>query len=94
MPSKTVIGKVAYINSGITLISAPGITIAQLEENKETLARIFGKCRAERNKKWAKYLVRWVPRWIRTLETLEDMRSEIASEASQQSCNMEPEWAR
>ena len=94
LPSKTVIGKVAHINSGIALIPAPGTTIAQLKEHKETLARIFGACRAERNEKWAKYLVRGVPRRIRTLETLEDVTPEIAAEAFQQSCNMQPEWAR
>lgn len=94
LPSQTVIGKVAHINSGIALIPAPGTTIAQLEEHKETLARIFGACRAERNEKWAKYLVRGVPRRIRTLETLEDVTPEIAAEAFQQSCNMQPEWAR
>lgn len=94
LPSKTVIGKVAHINSGIALILAPGTTIAQLEEHKDTLARIFGACCAERNEKWAKYLVRGVPRRIRTLETLEDVTPEIAAAAFQQSCNMQPEWAR
>lgn len=94
LPSKTVIGKVAHINSGIALILAPGTTIAQLEEHKDTLARIFGACCAERNEKWAKYLVRGVPRRIRTLETLEDVTPEIAAEAFQQSCNMQPEWAQ
>lgn len=94
LPSKTVIGKVAHINSGIALILAPGTTIAQLEEHKDTLARIFGACCAKRNEKWAKYLVRGVPRRIRTLETLEDVTPEIAAEAFQQSCNMQPEWAQ
>lgn len=92
--SKTVIGKVAHINSGIALIPVPGTTIAQLKEHKETLARIFGACCAERKKKWAKYLVRGVPRCIQTLETLEDVTPEIAAEAFEQSCNMRPEWAR
>ena len=66
LPSKTVIGKVAHINSGIALIPTPGTTIAQLEEHKKTLARIFGAYHAKKNEKWAKYLVRGVPRRIRT----------------------------
>lgn len=94
LPSKTVIGKVAHINSGIALIPAPGTNIAQLEEYKATLARIFGACCAKGNEKWAKYLVRGFPRRIRTLETLEKVTSEIAAEAFEQSCNMQPEWAR
>ena len=94
LPSKTVIGKVAHINSGIALIPTLGTNIAQLEEHKEILSRIFGTCCAKRNEKWAKYLVRGVLRWIRTLETLEEVTSEIAAEAFQQSCNMQLEWAR
>lgn len=46
--SKTIIDKVAYINSGIALIPTPSTTIAQLEEHKETLACIFGACRAKK----------------------------------------------
>ena len=80
LPSKTVIGKVAYVNSRIALILAPSRTIAKLEENKETLACIFGVFCAERNEKWAKYLLRGVPRRIQTLETLEDVALEIATE--------------
>lgn len=73
LPNKVVIGKVAHINSGLALIPAPGTTAEQLEEHKETLARAFGACRAERNEEWAKYLVRSVPRRIRTIENLEDV---------------------
>lgn len=94
LPNKIVIGKVAHINSGLALIPTPGTTAGQLEEHKEILARVFGACRAERNEKWAKYLVRSVPRRIRTLENLEDVTTEIAAEAFEQSCNMRPEWAR
>ena len=94
LPNKVVIGKVAHINLGLALILAPGTTAKQLEEHKETLARVFGACRAEQNEKWAKYLVRSVPRRIRTLENLEDVPTEIAAEAFEQSCNMRPEWAR
>lgn len=65
----------------------------QLGEDKETLTQIFGACRAERNEKWAKYLVRGVPRRIRTVENLEDVTTEIAAEAFEQSCNIRPEWA-
>lgn len=46
--SKTIIDKVAYINSGIASIPTPSTTLAQLEEHKETLARIFGACRAKK----------------------------------------------
>lgn len=74
LPSRVVIGKVAHINSGIALIPAPGTTIARLEEHKETLACIFGACRAEKNEKWAKYLVHGVSRQIQTLEMLEQQR--------------------
>ncbi len=76
------------------MIPAPGTTIARLEKNKETLTRIFDECPAERNEKWGKYLVRGVPQRIQTLETLKDVTPEIASEAFQQSYNMQPEWAR
>ena len=81
MPSKTVISKVANINSGIALIPALGTTIARLEKNKETLTRILGKCPAERNEKWGKYLVRGVLQRIQTLEKLKDVTPGIASEA-------------
>ncbi len=94
LPNKVVIGKVAHINSGLALIPSPGIIAEQLEEHKETLARVFGAYHAERNEKRAKYLVRSVPRRIRTLENLEDVTTEIAAEAFEQSCNMRPEWAR
>ena len=88
LPNKVVIGKLAHINSGLALISAPDTTAEQLEEHKETLARVFGACRAERNEKWAKYLVQSVPRRIRTLENLEDVTTEIAAEAFEQSCHI------
>lgn len=94
LPNKVVIGKVAHINSGFALIPAPGTTAKQFEEHKETLARVFGVCRAERNEKWAKYLVRSVPRRIRTLENLENVTTEIVAEAFEQSCNMRPKWTR
>lgn len=94
LPKKVVIRKMAYINSGLALIPAPGTIAEQLEEHKETLARVFGACRAEQNEKRAKYLVRSVPCWIRTLENLEDVTTETAAEAFEQSCNMRPKWAR
>ena len=94
LPNKVVIGKVAHINSGLALIPALGTTAELLEEHKETLARVFGACCAEQNEKWAKYLVRSVPRRIRTLQNLEDVTTEIAAEAFEQSCNMRTEWAR
>ena len=49
--NKVVIGKVAHINLGFALISAPGTTIEQFEENKETLVRVIGACRTEQNEK-------------------------------------------
>lgn len=51
LPNKVFIGKVAHINSGIALIPAPGTIAEQLGEYKETLARVFGACRAEQNEK-------------------------------------------
>ena len=51
LSSKTVIGLVAYITFGIALIPAPGITIAQLEEHNEIIARIFGACCVKKNEK-------------------------------------------
>ncbi len=81
LPNKVVIGKVAHINSGLALIPSPGIKAEQLEEYKETLARVFAACRAERNEKWAKYLVRSVLRRIRILENLEDVTTEIPAVA-------------
>ena len=62
--------------------------------NLKNTALAFGTCRIERNEKWAKYLVRNVPRRIRTIESLEEVTAEIAAEAFEQSCNMRPEWAR
>lgn len=94
LPSQVRIGKVAHINSGLALLPAPGTSIAQLEEHCEKLALAFGTCRIERNEKWAKYLVRNVPRRICTTESLEEVTAEIAVEAFEQSCNMRPEWAR
>lgn len=94
LPNKVVIRKVAYINSGLALISAPGTIAKQLEEHKETLARAFGACCAEQNEKWVKYLVQSILCQIRTLENLEDVITEIAAKAFEQSCNMRPKWAR
>ncbi len=63
----------AHINTGIAFIPTNGVTIQQLEEHSEKLARAFGVFRAERNKKWVKYLVREVPRRIMTLDSLADV---------------------
>lgn len=51
LPNKVVIGKVAYINSGLALIPAPGTTAEQLKEHKEILAQVFGICYVEQNEK-------------------------------------------
>ena len=94
LPNKVAMGKVAHINSGLTLSPAPGTTAKQLQEHKDTLAQVFGAYRVEQNEKWAKYLVRSIPRRIRTLENLEDVTKESATEAFEQSCNMRLKWAR
>lgn len=93
LPSKTLIKKVANINSVIAPILTPSINITHLDQNKENLASIFGLYRIKSNKKWTKYPVCSVSRWIRTLETLEDVISKIASEALGQSSNMWPNSA-
>lgn len=51
LPQGVVVGKVVHINTGIALIPAAGVTIQQLEEYSEKLARAFGVCRAEQNEK-------------------------------------------
>lgn len=56
-PNNVVVGKVVSINSGLTLIPAPGTTAKQLGEHKETLIQVFVAYWADRNEKWAKYLV-------------------------------------
>ncbi len=81
LPNKVVIRKVAHINSVLALIISLGIKAEQLERYKETLTRVFGAYHAERNEKWAKYLVRSVLRRIRTLENLENVTTEIPAEA-------------
>lgn len=92
LPQGVVVGKVAHINTGIAHIPAAGVTIQQLEEYSEKLARDFGACRAERNEKWVKYLVREVPKRIMTLDGLANVTSEMAEEAFEMSCGMRPEW--
>lgn len=88
------IGKVAHINSGLALIPSLGTSLKQLEENADRLAQTFGACRAERNEKWAKYLVREVSRKIMTLDGIKDVTTEMAEQAFQMSCGMKPEWGR
>ena len=94
LPSQVRIGKVAHINSGLALLPSPGTSVAQLEEHCKKLALAFGTCQIERNEKWAKYLMRNIPRRICTIESLEEVTAEIAAEAFEQSCNMRPKWAR
>ena len=94
LPANIVIGRVAHVQSGLALMPAPGITIAQLEEYSESLARCFGSCRAEKNEKWAKYLVKNVPLKIRSINEMIEVTPTIAAEAFEQSCNMKLEWAR
>lgn len=87
-------GRVAHINTGLALIPATGTSIQQLEEHSDKLARAFGACRAERNERWVKYLVREVPSRIRTLDGLTDVSVEMAEQAFEMSCSMRPEWGR
>lgn len=47
LPNKVVIEKMAHINSGLVLISAPNTAIEQLEEYKKTLTQVFRVCCAE-----------------------------------------------
>ncbi len=54
----------------------------------------FGVCRAERNEKWAKYLVREVLKRIMTMDGLTDVTTEMAEQAFEMSCGMKPEWSR
>ncbi len=51
LPTNIIIGKVAYINSGLALILFPETNLEQLEENADQLAQAFGAYRAERNEK-------------------------------------------
>ncbi len=88
------IGKIAHIRSGLALMPVLGTTIAQLEEYSEIIARCFGSCRAERNEKWAKYLVKNVSLRIRPMNEMVEMTPTISADAFEQSCNMKPEWAR
>lgn len=94
LPPNVIIGKVAHINSGLALIPSPGTKLEQLEENADRLAQSFGACRAERNEKWAKYLVREVPKRIMTLDGLTNVTTEMAEQAFEMSCGMKPEWGR
>ena len=94
LPQNVIIGKVANINSGLALIPSPGTNLEQLEENADRLAQAFGAFRAERNEKWAKYMVREVPKRIMTLDGLTDGTTEMAEQAFEMSCGMKPEWGR
>ncbi len=71
-------GRVANINTGIALILATGTSIQQLEEYSNQLAWAFRVYRAQRNKRWVKYLVREVQSRIKTLEGLTDVSMKIA----------------
>ena len=94
LPPNVIVGKVAHINSSLALIPSPGTKLEQLEENVDRLAQAFGACRAERNEKWAKYLVREVPKRIMTLDGPTDVTTEMAEQAFEMSCGMKPKWAR
>lgn len=87
------IEKVAYMNSGLDLIPAAGTDLEQLEDNASCLAQVFGACRAEKNEKQAKYLVRDVFKRIITLEGLTDVITDMDKEVFKMSCGMKPEQA-
>ena len=91
LPANVRIGKVAHRNSGLALIPAAGTDLEQLEDNANGLALVFGACRAERNEKWVKYLVRDVPKRIMTLEGLKDVTTDMAEQAFEMSCGMKLE---
>ena len=94
LPQGVVVRKMAYINTGIALIPTASVTIQQLEEYSEKLARAFEACLAEQNKKWVKYLVQEVPKRIMTLDSLANMTSEMAKEAFEISYDIKPEWGQ
>ena len=45
LPPNVIIGKVAYINSSLSLIPSPETNLKQLEEKANRLAKAFGVCR-------------------------------------------------
>lgn len=88
------IGKVAHVKTGLALVLAAGTTLQQLQEFSSKLAQTFGACRAEPNVKWAKYMVRDIPRHIKTLDGLTDVSISIAEEAFEIAIGMNPECGR
>lgn len=94
LPPHITVGKVAHVKTGIALVPANGTMLQQLEECGPKLAQMFGACRAEPNEKWAKYMVRDIPRRIRTLDGLTDVSIAIAEEAFEMATGMKPEWGR
>lgn len=81
LPANVSIRKVAHMNSNFALIPASRTDLEQLEDNASRLAQVFGAGRAERNEKWAKYLVRDVPKRIMALEGLTDVITNMAEQA-------------
>lgn len=92
LPPNVAIGKVAHINLGLAWISAPETSLEQLEENADRLAQVSEACQVEKNEKWAKYLIREVPKRIMTLDGLRDVTIDMAEQAFEMCCDMKPEW--
>ena len=90
LPPNVIIGKVAHINSSLALIPSPGTNLEQLEENADRLTQAFGVFRAERNEKWAKYLVKEVAKRIMTLDGLTDVTTKMVKQTFEMSCGMKP----
>lgn len=63
---------------GLALILFPEIKLEQLEENAIELAQAFELCQVKQNEKWAKYLVKEVPKRIMTLDRFIDVTTKMA----------------
>lgn len=69
------------MKSKILLIAAPDTTITQLKDHKKRLAIIFRVYKIKRNKKWIKYLIKDMPKRIKTLKDLESFTLDMISKA-------------
>lgn len=76
--SNIAIRKIAHINSGLALILSLKTSLEQLKKYKNWLAQAFKACRVEQKEKYAKYLVKEMPRRIMTLDELKDMTIKMA----------------
>lgn len=83
----------AHITLGLVLIPFLGTKLKQLEENAVELAQAFGACQVEQNEKWAKYLVKEVPKRIMTLDRLTGGTNKIAKQAFKIFSGIKLEWS-